>query len=548
MQETQKLAARAVAGGASCDNIGVLAGLGSGGDHMQNVERDLHTRCRGIPQYNIDTVVAEDGKLKPACVPIILPHEFVYTCWRHDESDFHGRFLPSEGPEELLKCWHNMRQHQWFSDHPAHEHVQLDAEASQCIPIRVHGDDAPLHQGSSMLVTQMSSAMSKLGSWKSRCLISVVLLSMVVPDITDRVLWETIAWSLRALACGEMPSLDEHGEPLSGWRKSAAGKRIAGPYKFFLTGILGDWKWLQEQYKFAGYYGRDRCCFKCNAGKRDAAIPAYDFRDEAAWRSHLIDHHDYMLSIGQYLASTSLPGWNLNLVMPDLMHVLFLGVLPFAVGGIMWELCLENYWPAPPSGTWQHRRNEQLEAAYSHFKVWCKHSVLSHSQNKFTVGRLGMRTLDSTPELKAKAANCFTVARWLVSVLSSMPLGNPTHQSRLCMLWGFVQSVLVLKEAGNFLTDAHAATLEETRAAALFCYKQLSFMHVNRFPLKPKIHMYDHIMRDAVRTRYNPINNWCFADEGFLKLLKAIASKCHRSVVSSRCIQRYGLAVFADED
>ena len=106
-----------------------------------------------------------------------------------------------------------------------------------------------------------------------------------------------------------------------------AGLRIAGPYVFLLTHIIGDWLFLREVLDLEGRHGVDRFCWLCNDTKLAGRLCAWHFADTAHWLSTMLAHLQFMaprlgLAIAQRL------GFYLTMVLIDLMHCLALGHLP----------------------------------------------------------------------------------------------------------------------------------------------------------------------------------------------------------------------------
>ena len=88
--------------------------------------------------------------------PVLLPHELVAAIWAAAGKEaFETLFLGESGRRGLEEFWRRSRREPWFERHP-HQSWLRDNPTS-CIPVRVHGDDAPVRKGCSILVIQSTA-------------------------------------------------------------------------------------------------------------------------------------------------------------------------------------------------------------------------------------------------------------------------------------------------------------------------------------------------------------------------------------------------------
>ena len=264
----------------------------------------------------------------------------------------------------------------------------------------------------------------------------------------------------------------------------------------------------------------------CRGTKNCGPRCIYNFKEDALWPSHPRSHEAYMRDSGRHVRLCRLPDWHLSCMLCDIMHIALLGIMQWAAGGILWELCLDGQWPVPASGPWKVRMNHQLSCAYASFNAWLRRANLESSQPIFTCNRLCMENTDSWPYIKATAANTWKVSCWLAELCRSIAdrdLGNASAQLRAAMMWGFVHVFYICRQAGMWLSDANAIEIDKGRRASLLAYAALSsnaaatVPPTARYPMKPKHHMWDHAQRHATRSRLNPAWRWAFADEDFVR-------------------------------
>ena len=68
---------------------------------------------------------------------------------------------------------------------------------------------------------------------------------------------------------------------------------------------------------------------------------------------------------------------------------------------------------------------------------------------------------------------------------------------------------------------------------------------IRRFPLKPKLHLWNHLLRDAIKYKENPTWSWCFSDEDMIGRVKTMAQHCHPWTMTFRVLKRWSQGFFA---
>ena len=103
-----------------------FASLGCGGQHPQNIERDLHTWVRSLlgwqlEYYNLklDLMVADSETRVSIDVPCLLPHEVLHALWLGGWQQFQISTMGPGGPDELTKYWEWAQKRKLFNRHPA---------------------------------------------------------------------------------------------------------------------------------------------------------------------------------------------------------------------------------------------------------------------------------------------------------------------------------------------------------------------------------------------------------------------------------------------
>ena len=536
-----------------------LKQIGTSGKHRGNCERDLHRYCRarhlslGIEPYEVQTVMYDEyGQVVEGCLPVLLPHELMWALWQEDEAEFFSRV---SGKCDMETFWAKSIRAGHVDDHVHRDKVTADPSA--CIPLRVHGDEAPISRAEGVMVLQFTSVLSRLASTLSKFLMLALPMSLIVPKRTLEPLYTALVWSFTILATGVMPSCGHDGrvfdtkKKATAYRSRAAGDCVMGKYLGIFMQLLGDLKWIKEEFRLPFHHNVVKCCCKCKGVKRGADGPlAYDYSPDAEWQQHPRTHAE-VFGHGDQSSLVALPGFALLRIMADLMHLGLLGVVQWAVGAILWECVMDlDLWPTDQVlGGWKVNMSRKLALAYTDFKEWCRTQGVNTSQPKFTVAKLNMSKLKGSPYFKGKANNTLYVAYWLCSVVTDESHRAPenTHLSRCsAMLWGYCSIFTICREGDLWLTDKEAVKLEFSREAALYNNAALSAERPNRFPQKPKHHELDHALRESTRSRLNLGHHWAFSDEDFIGRIARLARAVHATSMPYRILSRYMLLVASD--
>ena len=168
-----------------------------------------------------------------------------------------------------------------------------------------------------------------------------------------------------------MPCADHTGMPFHRrpQRAQQATDNICGPYRFVLTQLSGDWKWLKEILRLKHSYNNDEFCFRCCATKSPG--PMCGWADDGWCFQVHRSNINFLQNLSDYGSSLlDIPGFHVGMITLDLMHIALLGTMQWLVGGVLFELCLERAWPCAGRGRWKDNMNAQLSLAYTEFREW----------------------------------------------------------------------------------------------------------------------------------------------------------------------------------
>ena len=98
----------------------------------------------------------------------------------------------------------------------------------------------------------------------------------------------------------------------------------------------GDWAWYKQIFGFKGWSGT-HICWMCNVTKRNMN----QFKFNASWRTnrHTTASMMNMIRLSGVVLSVlfSIPGFEISMIMVDVLHTLDLGVSQDILGNVFWE-------------------------------------------------------------------------------------------------------------------------------------------------------------------------------------------------------------------
>jgi len=381
--------------------------------------------------------------------------------------------------------------------------------------------------------------------------LSILPYSWIIPDVTLHDFYLGVHWTLSAAVLGKWPRRDFLQQPVSGpgqtvcteRAKQLQGEDLAGGIRIGFTGNDGDYKWHKETFKFDAY-NNNKCCHRCGACKDDIRTVYTDFTQGAGWRGTIKTTQSYFDSVGAAVSPLALvPGWTPLLARTDIMHNLFAGSGNKFVGSALVELVQEGRFGGIPGRGYSWAR--ALKVAWLKFKRFCRKHGLTTSQPVFTRARLNYETNLSAPSIKAKAFDTRVLIAWCSELCIEAALTDDSlhAQMRASTAWGIAEFCRIIELSGRHMTPTEVAAAREAGQTFLQCFGWLAREAIDAkkstWPLKPKMHQFDHLLDDLVMDMLNPRFWWNFGNEDFLGTLKRIAQKCARKTLAESVLRRY---------
>ena len=141
----QDVAFAAVQDGTQCEQLKVLAGLGSSGAHPQNFDRDLNIHLMPTPMLQcLQTfsvpLKASAFNFVTVDTNILYPHVVFAKLYQHHPSCF-MHLLCGGSVQRVSDFWSQVHDHPAVVDHPCKGRADWQ---TRTIPIAPHGDGVPV--------------------------------------------------------------------------------------------------------------------------------------------------------------------------------------------------------------------------------------------------------------------------------------------------------------------------------------------------------------------------------------------------------------------
>lgn len=191
--------------------------------------------------------------------------------------------------------------------------------------------------------------------------------------------WRFLQWSINCLYKNEHPCRDVDGKA---WDPQLAGTPLfpGEDYRFRLTEIRGDWKWLQETWNIRSHWRSDRVCHRCRATKC-TTCPLYNFDENPAWAATALNFEMFMdeeIKMADPHLNSLLwcHGFHFLMLRPCSMHAIHLGVGLDLNGSTLRTLLDHGVYGPPPL-------RQQLATAWARFREWRYVHGIACSQPQF---------------------------------------------------------------------------------------------------------------------------------------------------------------------
>ena len=242
--------------------------------------------------------------------------------------------------------------------------------------------------------------------WDTRFVCFCIDNSQATP-MTGHTLEAWFCWGLLELQQGHYLDVDPYGERYEPYYSGRQGT-LAGGFRGVLMVHKGDEKYIQRAYKTSHSWVSENICLLCKASSKQPSLLYTEFLPTAGHRSTMLKTEQFIADVCQVKTFCNIPGWHIEMLQHDLLHVLDLAIIPecaastltlwfnlcidqgfgcfphiFGLVGLFgkfetWGLCLRVELCATNSSTFGNgTMDEKLQFAYHLFCRACKHAKIS---------------------------------------------------------------------------------------------------------------------------------------------------------------------------
>ena len=225
---------------------------------------------------------------------------------------------------------------------------------------------------------------------------------------------------------------------------------------------------------------------------------------------------------------------------PDLLHNLYLGNGKDACGASL-VLLVECglYGETRPDAEWSLCFKRMFLA----YQQKMRHHRITTSCPAFSIATCNARGVANFEAKAAHIKHVFFFVADELSIAAASDCSTAEVDLAAFAMYNLVQFIQVTDRAALILSVDEANAAYKFGRAYLKSYKQLALLALStgalRWKVRPKCHYLDHSLRDMRKYRWNPRFFACWCDEDYMGRITRLASRCHRSTVTSTALLRY---------
>ncbi|CAJ1459448.1 unnamed protein product [Effrenium voratum] len=488
--------------------------------------------------FQVDVIMFDPAQENPNHVsswPMFLPSETFSSIYKYDWRLFEQRFLGKEGSTDLSKC----------------------------VPLAVHGDDAESHRRRSFTITTVSSLLTGGSPWDSRLLIYCMDTARAT-DSTYDVLDSWVVHSLTELQLGVFLDVDAFGRP---WPdRPNKGQPIAGGWRGVICCHKGDEKYLARAYHTNTSWQSKYCCWLCRASRTNPSMLYTLHGRFAPHRATACSTESFIVSGCKGTPWVRLPGFHVQMLSNDYLHITDLALIPDAAASALVELTSTDL-------VWQgDNQDERLRRAHVEFVAECRRHKIRNRGQVFSMQLRGIcvwalfcftssvgllfwnprkhltGAASAYPSITQKhfnGAEAAILARWLAGITLAVACANPLDeyaQLRAAIFVNLAAMRRILSQEGVIMTPAALKDLERANylyhaalnGVARACIDNDKLL----YKIRPKGHKLDHLVLDQA-PKFNPLWASTYGDEDMVGRIKDFARRSHPNQLGRQVLDRY---------
>ncbi len=293
----------------------------------------------------------------------------------------------------------------------------------------------------------------------------------------------------------------------------------------------GDWSWLKSCFKLRAWSSK-QICWRCDAG-RELPLSFAEMSEEAPWRAHRVNHETFLARARNQRAGLAsplfdIPGFRVEHIAIDLLHTGDLGVVSFAAGSLLFDELQELGRGA--------NKTERLRRLNAELRNWNRAHHPKSTINELTekmVKREG-----AAPMLRAKAAESRYVLPWLAELARSPRFRGKFEQiyyedraecmSSLAEFYRSLESSPWSPEAtrdfGSRFLKKYGELHDRVRGRVGVQGPRPVIRDELGWRVKPKHHLFQHLIEEQLIELGNPREYWTYSDEGLMGAASVMAA------------------------
>ena len=183
---------------------------------------------------------------------------------------------------------------------------------------------------------------------------------------TQHTLETWLCWSLIECQQGHFLDVNPWGEAHDPYHTHNRRGPVAGDWKLVMVYHKGDEVYMQKAYRPANSWVSHNCCLVCRASQHDPELLYTHHGPNAAHRSTKLSSQDFIEHVARVQTFTTIPGWSIDCVQFDWLHIVDLAISPECSASALIELIKEGCFGE--GGT----PDEKLRKAFVEFCTACK--------------------------------------------------------------------------------------------------------------------------------------------------------------------------------
>ena len=233
---------------------------------------------------------------------------------------------------------------------------------------------------------------------------------------------------------------------------------------------------------------------------------------------------------------SQLIGFNIEMLAPDLLHVVNMGIARDMVGSILKSILVQQH--VFTDGTIDQR----LHSATVSLKQFARLHAHPLRLKKLTKKKLGWKAYTYAELRTGSGYDIAVTARWLEQLLQPHSQLYPDY---CCLLWSLNVTLSTMYAAGFFLTPQEKNTVETVGSVFVRTFLKQCCKAVEDgeflFRCKPKLHLLGHIFHSRRHVNFAKYSTWM--DEDFLKRISRTLRLTNATTCQQRTLQRWLMAV-----